>query len=595
MRSFLELLFETKTEDSFLLIWTKSKSDKKVSKWFEEPAEATRYAEKQGESQDVYFGIGLSPTAKGPSKRVESNEVIGIPGLWIDLDIAHGVHKKGKLPPTLEDALNLVYKMPTWPTMIVHTGHGLQAYWLFNLVAIIETGEERLFYSELVERWQRLLKAYAAEDGWDIDSTFDLARVFRVPETLNHKEKETVPVQIIKKWYKHRYEPQHLLTLLESVEDNLGAEFESGVSKQADRKKAVDNVAPITLNPDADIHKLKFDTLCAIEPLFKQSWERKRSAKSLTDQTGSGYDLSLATFAAQAGWSDQEIADLLLASRKKHNDDLKLKNLQYYVRTIAAARVTAGKQEKLHTATYKPVSESHNENLTDISDMLGIKILDLVKFQSEPPQYIAYVELEDTEHGSMFTKQIEIPDDAFLNQSVMWKLFFNYAEHSIPKFKAPAWSALIDKMNASFRRVKMGSESTHLDVFAHWLYKYLKAQYRDDIENESQMSRALRDRPAKIAHEICITLDAFTRYISTEFNERPKREVLQQRLKRLGCESKKKSIYKEDDGKTTSKYMWTVPSDFMQNHENRMEEELVSVVDETRSPIEGLRDDDPVH
>lgn len=591
-RSFLELLFETKPDGSYILIWTKRQDGKKISKWFDDPTEATRYAEQQGEKCDTYFGFGLSPSVKAADKRVESNEVCGIPGLWLDLDIQSPVHKKKNLPPTIDDALQqIVYRMPDLPTMVVSTGHGLHAYWLFKIVAAIETGEQRIFYAELVERWQRLAKAYAEEQGWSIDSTFDLARVFRVPNTLNHKEKDKEPVEIIKRWFKHRYPPEEVNTLLDVYEGDTGQELTSSVAQQAEKKKVMKGVG-IALNPKANIDMRKFDVLCALEPLFKQSWEHKRTTKSLPDQTPSGYDLSLATFAANAGWSDQEIADLLLVFREKHHHDLKLSNRQYYQRTIAAARVSASKQVSIK----KPVSDDRAENLRDIGESLGLKLLDLIKYLTEPPQYVLISEVEDKDHGTFVMKEIEIPKTAFHSQNEMTQVLWDYADVNMPHYKPAEWSAIKDKILVSFRRIKMGSESTHLDIFSHWLYKFLKAHYREDAENESQVRKALSDRPALLDNKICITIDSFSRFVSTTFNERPRREVLLQRLQRLGCIAfGKKSLYDDSTKKTTSRYMWVVPNDFMTNHESRMDEQIVDEVDEHRQPVPGLQESDTVN
>jgi hypothetical protein len=66
---------------------------------------------------------------------------------------------------------------------------------------------------------------------------------------------------------------------------------------------------------------------------FRGSWERTRT--DLRDTSPSGWDMSLATRAARAGWSEQEIAALLVANRRKHGD--KIKRPEYFFRTIRRA------------------------------------------------------------------------------------------------------------------------------------------------------------------------------------------------------------------------------------------------------------------
>lgn len=90
-----------------------------------------------------------------------------------------------------------------------------------------------------------------------------------------------------------------------------------------------------TLNADATANDDKKNDLWNIEPKAFLSYEHKRV--DLKDQSASSYDLSLANYCVQAGWTDQEIVNLLIESRRKHGDDLKLR-YDYYQRTIAKVR-----------------------------------------------------------------------------------------------------------------------------------------------------------------------------------------------------------------------------------------------------------------
>ena len=57
----------------------------------------------------------------------------------------------------------------------------------------------------------------------------------------------------------------------------------------------------------------------------------------MTDQSPSAYNMSMATMAMQAGWSDQEVVNLLICWRRKHGHDLKLRE-NYYLMTLDKAR-----------------------------------------------------------------------------------------------------------------------------------------------------------------------------------------------------------------------------------------------------------------
>ena len=69
------------------------------------------------------------------------DDIIAIPGLWLDLDYqSPGAHKtRHPLPPTKEAALSLLDVAPYKPSLIVHSGHGLQIYWLFKELAGFDT------------------------------------------------------------------------------------------------------------------------------------------------------------------------------------------------------------------------------------------------------------------------------------------------------------------------------------------------------------------------------------------------------------------------------------------------------------------------
>jgi P4 family phage/plasmid primase-like protien len=113
-------------------------------------------------------------------------------------------------------------------------------------------------------------------------------------------------------------------------------------SKAMTREPSTKTASKLTLNANAQPPQEKFDALCQIEPRFKHSFEHKR--KDMLDQSASSYDLSLATFAAQATWSDQEIANLIISHRRKYDDDVdKALRQDYQSRTIALARAASRK------------------------------------------------------------------------------------------------------------------------------------------------------------------------------------------------------------------------------------------------------------
>jgi len=139
---FLRTIFPEIPDGCAILIWT---IKNRKSGWATTHERAVELADAAG-GRDVYVGCCLRPLGLGPSKRGKSNIVLAIPGFWEDVDFA-GPHHKGKknYPPTVADAQALCESMPWLPSILVHSGHGLQAWWLFKeLWARCGTGNRRL-------------------------------------------------------------------------------------------------------------------------------------------------------------------------------------------------------------------------------------------------------------------------------------------------------------------------------------------------------------------------------------------------------------------------------------------------------------------
>ena len=99
----------------------------------------------------------------------------------------------------------------------------------------------------------------------------------------------------------------------------------------------------LILQPGAEPPAEKFALAFNEAPAFAKAWQRERP--EMPDQSQSAYDLSLATVAAMREWTDQDIANLLIAARRKHSQKPEKALRQDYIgRTIQSAREHA----KLH-------------------------------------------------------------------------------------------------------------------------------------------------------------------------------------------------------------------------------------------------------
>jgi hypothetical protein len=329
-KAYLQTLHGNKPEGTFILIWTLK--DKK-SFWAPTIEDALSYIEGV-KDHDTYVGMGLARTKLKHNQRVKAADVAGITAIYADIDVAGDGHKKAGLPETLEDARKIADEMPCGPpSMIVHSGHGLQAYWVFKEPWLLPNSEENLKAQTFSKRFGDTLKARAAFYGYTIDSVFDLARVLRIPGTRNCKIKGAeVWAKIIECNPDIRYSradlDKHMVP---------GDESATGGDK-------AESLAPVVtdhviLDPRAEPPAEKFDQLRQVDPEFLQVWEKARAFESASE-----YDQSLANRAARVNWEDQEITNLIIAWRRKHKEGLSeiIKRPDKIRRTIAKARAWVG-------------------------------------------------------------------------------------------------------------------------------------------------------------------------------------------------------------------------------------------------------------
>lgn len=162
--------------------------------------------------QDVYFGTGLVGEPGGHKERVKKETATGLLAVLADIDVLHPVHKETALPPDEAAALALVDELGLPPTIVVRSGHGLQAWWLFTKPWRFRDDADRQRATRLSAMWQEHVKDKAAEHGWKLDAVGDLSRVLRLPGTFNGKERDgVVPVRLLSVSAEARYTPEMLL------------------------------------------------------------------------------------------------------------------------------------------------------------------------------------------------------------------------------------------------------------------------------------------------------------------------------------------------------------------------------------------------
>lgn len=139
-----------------------------------------------GQKKNVYFGVGTTTRQLNDYERPKNEDVSGISAFWVDIDIADTAHAADNLPPDVSAARNLL-PHEFDPSIVVHSGHGLHAYYLLREEWTLETEEERQKATNILRKLQGAVRAKATVNGWHLDAVSDLTRVLRVPGTWNLK------------------------------------------------------------------------------------------------------------------------------------------------------------------------------------------------------------------------------------------------------------------------------------------------------------------------------------------------------------------------------------------------------------------------
>lgn len=175
--------------------------DRRTVSYPADPAKAVQAVEKADSKQrDVYVGAGFVTTATahstGAKGRQSKKTVAGLFGLFLDLDVKGSPDRNGGRKktgaPSKDAALDLASRIVT-PTLTVDSGHGAQAWYLFDQPWVFASEDEREQAADLFAQFQ---EAHRQHVPWRIDSTHSLTQVGRVPGTLNRKA-DPVPVQLL--------------------------------------------------------------------------------------------------------------------------------------------------------------------------------------------------------------------------------------------------------------------------------------------------------------------------------------------------------------------------------------------------------------
>jgi len=530
---FIEAVYGDKPARGYIQIW--SLPSKKSAYCQNTSSAIADIIRRAGHENDIYIGCGLSPRALPSNRRCPKNQIDGIPGVWADIDFT-GEHSKKNLP-TIEEADRIISKLPK-PTMIINSGHGYHVWWLFKEIWYFADKRERDEAQDLMYRFARHLIGLFDGIGREVDNVSDLSRILRITGTINNKRTPPVMVRFVNK-NEIYYNPDDLAQFVPDVLPYSMNETVDGKSQRIILKS--------NANPPFDKFSVLQKNITRVVP----TWERKR--RDLKDTSASGYDMALATISAQAGWSDQEIADLLIASRRKHGDDLKLNRPDYYKLTIAKAR--SGIQidiaeEKLEEVLATPdKSTVRSMGLEAVSSIIGVKIIKMIKYLSDPPLFELI-----TDRGAA-----QIGTSAHLiNQTTMRAKIHSATGVLIRRQKEFKWDRIVQALTDACEEIELGQLTTIAGTGNQWTQEYIDDIPPHEITEDFTVWDALQGEVPFIKdNQIFIFSSPFRKWLKTARGENYSHQEIALRFRAAGYTSISISA-RADNGRVVTRAAWTM-------------------------------------
>ena len=102
------------------------------------------YVVEKGKTANVYLNPNSRRDNLPPGGRGSDDDIIFVTAFVADIDVLGPAHKEQNLPPTKQDAMDVLNDLPANPSFIVDSGYGLYAYYIFeNPIDTIDDGQRK--------------------------------------------------------------------------------------------------------------------------------------------------------------------------------------------------------------------------------------------------------------------------------------------------------------------------------------------------------------------------------------------------------------------------------------------------------------------
>jgi len=604
LRKFMTALYDNKEENDHILVWVPTKRGGK-STWFKNIQQATKFIAKR-KKQNVYFQVGMAGRPHGASYRCSTIEakhrpVISMPALFCDIDIKDKVHKHENLPETIEQALTIIEGFGFDPSVTVHSGHGLQAYWIFKEPWELRTPELRLACMRLLAHLKATLKANAEKagekagikGGWHIDSVQDMARILRPPGSRNVKNPLDIKKVYVMKETSYRYNPEDFEDFLidmtfDEIENYMPQQPQTESKAKVIVKeppkdkdgnllppkdlknfttKEIENQPPIMPQEDGSIildlesqpPLRKLIALVRIDPVFAQTWHGRNSL--LKDQSQSGYDMSLCHQVVKLGWNDQEIANMVIANRRLHErDPHKGLRKDYMLNTLIKARKEKEKKSADQTSSvggetlgtqYENIY-TEEELKESLKVLLGLNIIKIEKYLADSPTYAIF-----STKGKITLRNT----DELTSPSRLKNRVFECTKQVI-KFDRKKWDDILWLISQICKDTPLDADELILHRIKHCIVDYLDTVGSSNSRKEDAL---IDKRPFIEYNHWHINFDNFYQWLRNLKGEEERSHEVKKTLRDLKCTKTRMNVerIKGDPKSRTTLRVWRVPNAIM--------------------------------
>lgn len=559
---FLKALYGDAPDHALAVLWTK---DDKSSHYFAASddglAAAAQFAESRRE--DVYTHAALA-AQRGPKHRRLSNlTAAGIVGVWADVDINGGPQDKRGAAPDLQTALEVVSGVLE-PSLTVTSGYGLQAWWLLDEGPwIFRSDDERERGAALAGAWIRLVRKVCQEAGFTIDAVQDLARVLRVPGTFNAKGKASgwEPARV-SGWPESLHEqdgPRYELHALLEIASKAPAPTSSSMGGSG---AARGSGGALVVRADAEPPLDKLEALRENSQVFEATWRRARREQVARDWSSSEYDLALCSFAVQAEWEDQELANLIIAHRRRHDPQGLDKALRvdtngdpdYLLRTIARARTEHRKVEREKDRSdaldeLQQVAENGEGDpdrvLSAFNRIVGGPVIkELIQDGRDPETATFTLVMGNGDPVRLGGASNLVNQDRFRER------FMVVTARLLPKVKADEWTDAVNALMTT-RQLRESSDDTPEGTVLEWLRRYLYERIAPKADIDE--SATLRE-PFEREGDVFVFAQSFAAWVRGAMRLRAHDHEVRDMLRNAGFERRTVNYHKRDGQRASASF-----------------------------------------